>query len=242
MRAAGSIRRLVAAVLAAALISGALVVFPVRDLAQVLVEWVRDAGAVGVAVYAAAYIAATVLLVPGTVLTLGAGMVYGPVFGTLLVSPVSVAAATTAFVLGRTVARKWVNERIGGHPRFAAVDAAIEHEGLQIVLLLRLSPLFPFNLLNYALGLTRVRLEHFVLGSFLGMLPGTILRVYIGSLAATAASLDAGHPTNTLQQALYWIGLGATIAATVVITRMARRYLRAIVDDGGTPAATEVRA
>ncbi len=220
----------------------ALLLLPVREWAQLLVEWIRDAGAAGVAVYAAAYIIATVLLVPGTVLTLGAGFAYGPVLGTLLVSPVSVAAATTAFVLGRTVARPWVSGRVSGTPTFAAVDAAIEHAGLKVVLLLRLSPLFPFNLLNYALGLTRVRLRHLVLGSFLGMLPGTILRVYLGSLAATAASLDTGRPAGALQQALYWIGLGATVAATVIITRMARRYWRGIVGRDPAPAPTEARA
>ena len=99
----------------------------------------------------------------------------------------SVAAATLAFVLGRTVARGWIARRIAGSPRFAAVDEAIGENGFRIVLLLRLSPLFPFNLLNYALGLTRLSLRDYVVASALGMLPGTILYVYLGSLVTSAS-------------------------------------------------------
>lgn len=211
-----------------------IVLLPVGEWMRWLVAWIRDAGPVGVVAYAVVYVAATILLLPGSMLTLGAGFAYGPLAGTLLVSPVSVTAATVAFLLGRTVARGWIAERVSRDPRFASIDAAIEREGLKIVLLLRLSPVFPFNVLNYALGLTRVRLGHYVLGSFVGMLPGTFLYVYLGSLVTTAASLGAATETaGTAQQAIYWGGLAATVLVTIFVTQLARRALKTALDRAG---------
>ena len=217
----------------AALIA-AVVLLPAGEWTRQLVVWIRDAGAVGVLAFAGAYILATVLVLPGSILTLGAGFAYGPLLGTLLVSPVSVAAATVAFLLGRTVARDWIGTKVKQDPRFAAIDAAIEREGFKIVVLLRLSPMFPFSVLNYALGLTRVRLRDYVAASFIGMLPATFMYVYLGSLITTAAALGAGQaPTSSLQQALYAAGLVATVLVTVFVTRLARRALRAAL---GPPA------
>ena len=205
----------------------ALLLVPWSRWALLLVEWIRDAGLVGVIVYSIAYVAATLLLLPGSILTAGAGLAYGPLWGTLLVSPVSVLAATLAFLLGRGIARKRVARRIAQHPRFSAIDEAIGDSGFKIVLLLRLSPIFPFNLLNYALGLTRVSLRDYVLASLLGMLPGTFLYVYLGSLVTSASELLSGkRPAMGLwEQILYWGGLAATLVVTVLITRMARQAL-----------------
>jgi uncharacterized membrane protein YdjX (TVP38/TMEM64 family) len=158
-----------------------------------LVGWIRSAGTAGAALFAVAYIAATVLLLPGSVLTLGAGFAYGPALGLLLVSPVSVLAATAAFSVGRSIARGWVSRKVSGDPRFAAIDEAVGESGFKIVFLLRLSPVLPFNLLNFALGLTRVSLRDYVVASFLGMLPGTLLYVYLGSLVTSASEIAAGH-------------------------------------------------
>lgn len=228
------VRRILFATAAAALVL-AIVLLPVGEWMRSLAAWIQGAGAIGVVVYAAAYIAATVLLLPGSLLTLAAGFAYGPLAGMLLVSPVSVTAATVAFLLGRTVARGRIAERVSRDPRFAAIDAAIEREGLKIVLLLRLSPVFPFSVLNYALGLTRVRLRDYVLGSFVGMLPGTFLYVYLGSLVTTAASLGSSTATTgTPQRIFYWAGLAATVLVTVFITRLARRALRQAL---GEPSA-----
>jgi uncharacterized membrane protein YdjX (TVP38/TMEM64 family) len=215
----------------------AVYLVPVDRWVLTFVESIRGAGAVGVAVFAIAYGAAAILFLPGSILTAGAGFAYGPLWGTLLVSPVSVAAATLAFVLGRTVARGWVARRISGNPRFAAVDEAIGESGFKIVLLLRLSPLFPFNLLNYALGLTRLSLRDYVVASALGMLPGTILYVYLGSLVTSASELAAGggDGTGTPRSVLYWSGLAATLGATWLLTRIARRALARTIDS--RPAA-----
>jgi len=229
-------------IVAAALLAG-LLLLPVNHWALLLVEWIRDAGAVGVVVYTLAYILATVLLLPGSILTLGAGFAYGPVWGTVLVSPVSVVAATLAFVLGRTVARNWVSRRMEKNPRFAAINKAIGESGFKIVFLLRLSPIFPFNVLNYALGLTRVRLRDYVIASFFGMLPGTFLYVYLGSLVTSASELLSGKRPSAgpWGQVLYWGGLAATLLVTVLITRIARRALNRALEHKqvGLPEASE---
>ena len=204
----------------------AAVALPLGVWAAGLVDGIRGAGVFGLVLYALAYMTAAVLLLPGSLLTLGAGLAYGPVFGTLLVSPVSVAAASLAFLLGRTVARPWVQKRVDSDARFAAIDAAIGRHGLKIVTLLRLSPVLPFNLLNYALGLTRVGLRDYVLGSFVGMLPGTILYVYLGSLVTSVSALSAGaEGGGTPRQVLYWAGLAATVLVSVYVTRIAQRAL-----------------
>jgi uncharacterized membrane protein YdjX (TVP38/TMEM64 family) len=223
----------------------AVYLLPTGDWLLAVVESIRGSGASGVAIFAAAYVVATVLLLPGSVLTAGAGFAYGPLWGTLLVSPVSVAAATLAFVLGRTVARAWIARRIAGSPRFAAIDEAIGESGFKIVLLLRLSPLFPFNLLNYALGLTRLSLRDYVVASALGMLPGTILYVYLGSLVTSASELAAGgrEGAGASRSVLYWGGLAATVGVTWLLTRSARRALSRTIEARRAtplPAAKEV--
>ena len=229
----GSRVRLILFVTAATAVVAAIALLPVGEWMRRLVEWIEGAGLVGAVVYAATYIVATVLVLPASLLTLGAGFAYGPLAGTLLVSPVSVTAATIAFLLGRTVARGWIAARVLRDPRFAAVDAAIEREGLKIVILLRLSPVLPFGLLNYALGLTRVRLRDYVLGSFVGMLPATFLYVYLGSLVTTAASLSSSAGSaGTGQQMIYWSGLAATVLVTVFVTRLARRALSTALETG----------
>ncbi|MGE0041146.1 MAG: TVP38/TMEM64 family protein [Vicinamibacterales bacterium] len=215
--------------LAAILVAGVAVGrgLPIGAWLTGLVDYVRGAGALGVAVFAVAYVAATVSMVSGAVLTLGAGFVYGPVLGTLIVSPVSVIAATVAFALGRSVARGWISRRMAGSVRFSAIDEAVGREGLKIVLLLRLSPLFPFTVLNYALGLTRVRLRDYVLGSWIGMLPGTVLYVYLGSLVTSASGLLSGQggASGGATRIFYVVGLVATVAVAVVVGRTARRAL-----------------
>ncbi len=199
---------------------------PVAAWTTRLAEQARGTGATGVGVFILAYVVSTVALLPGSILTLAAGFVYGPVWGLAIASPASVAGATCAFLLGRTLLRNWAEEKVGGSARAQAIDAAIEREGFKLVLLLRLSPLFPFNLLNYALSLTRVRTGTYVLASFLGMLPGTAMYVYLGSLAPAAAELSsASRGGGATRTTLYVVGLLATVAVVVIGTRAARRAL-----------------
>ena len=180
----------------------------------------------GPPIFVLLYVLATVLFLPGWILTLGAGVVYGVIKGSVLVSIAATLGATAAFLVGRYLARGWVAARIEGNPRFRAIDEAVAREGWKIVLLTRLSPAFPFNLLNYAFGLTRVSLRDYVLASWIGMMPGTVMYVYLGSLAGDLASLGAGRGSRTpAEWALYAVGLLATVAVTVYVTRIARGAL-----------------
>lgn len=187
---------------------------------------IRDLGPWGPAIFLLLYIAATVLFLPGSVLTLGAGAVFGLAGGALLVSIASTLGATAAFLIGRYLARDWVARRIQRDPRFVAIDQAVAREGWKIVGLTRLSPVFPFNLLNYAFGLSRVSLRDYVLASWIGMMPGTIMYVYVGSLAGDLATLGPGPRARP---AAGWVmlvvGLLATVAVTVYATRLARAEL-----------------
>jgi uncharacterized membrane protein YdjX (TVP38/TMEM64 family) len=219
--------RLALIVLLIAGFAGALWLLPVRDLTLALAERARGAGAAGIAVFFAAYVASTVALLPGSLLTLAAGFAYGPLWGLVVASPASVAGATAAFLLGRSVLREWVRRKIADFPRARAVDRAVGREGFKLVLLLRLSLLIPFNGLNYALSLSQVTLGRYVLASFIGMLPGTALYVYLGSLATAAAELSTRRAEGGgAQTALYVTGLVATVVVALVLAQAAGRALR----------------
>lgn len=218
--------RLVAFVLVLVAVLAAIRLLPVQAWSAALVNYVRDAGAAGVAIFAAAYVLSTVAMLPGSILTLGAGFAYGPLWGLIITSPVSVVAATTAFMLGRHALRDRAQRALQSSARLQAVIRGVEREGLRLVILLRLSPLVPFNVLNYALGLTRIRPRDYILGSFVGMLPGTALYVYLGSLASTVAALgEARGETSPAQWVLYGVGLVATVVVVIVAGRAARRAM-----------------
>jgi uncharacterized membrane protein YdjX (TVP38/TMEM64 family) len=205
------------------------------DLARYIpqfAEWVEGLGVWGPVVFAAGYAAATVAMVPGSLLTLAAGAIFGLGRGFATVFIGASVGATLAFLVSRYVARTWVEQKLEGHEKFAMVDRAIGDEGLKIAVLLRLSPLFPFNLLNYALGLTRISLRDYVI-SHLGMLPGTLLYVYYGRLAGAVAEVASGVQTerNAGYYTVLGLGLVATIVVTTIVTRIASRALKGITVD-----------
>jgi uncharacterized membrane protein YdjX (TVP38/TMEM64 family) len=189
-------------------------------------EAIAGLGAWGPPLFALLYVAAAVCFLPGSVLTLGAGAIFGVPRGVAIVSVSATLGATAAFLVGRYLARGWVERRIGANPRFRAIDDAVAREGWKIVGLTRLSPVFPFSLLNYAFGLTRVSLRDYVVASWIGMLPGTLMYVYLGSLAGELAAAGSGRGARTpAEWALYAVGLAATVAVTLYVTRLARRAL-----------------
>ena len=196
--------------------------FHVQDLLKQALAWVGQLGPWGVVLFIAIYVVATVLFIPGSVLTLGAGAVFGVAWGSVYVSIASTLGATGAFLVGRYLARDAISRKIAGNARFAAIDRAVANEGWKIVGLARLSPVFPFTLLNYAFGLTQVSLRDYVLASWIGMMPGTVMYVYLGSLAQAAS----GERTRTPGEwALYGVGLLATVIVTVFVTRIAKQAL-----------------
>ncbi|MGE0821598.1 MAG: TVP38/TMEM64 family protein [Candidatus Binatia bacterium] len=193
------------------------------------VQWVNSLGVWGPVVFVAGYVLAAVAFVPGSVLTLTAGAIFGLSKGVVIVFISAVLGASAAFLVSRYVARGAIERRLAGNERFAAIDRAVGEQGRKIVFLLRLSPVFPFNLLNYGLGLTKVRFADYVVAS-VGMLPGTLLYVYYGKLAGDVAALAGGAAVE--RGAGYYIvlvlGLVATIIVTTVVTRIARRALNEV--------------
>lgn len=222
-------RRLVILALAAAAVVAAVLLLPVREWLQQAVDWIEGLGPWGPAALVGLYVVSCVAGVPGSVLTLGAGAVFGVAVGTVAVFVGATLGACAAFLVGRYLARDWVAGRVADSPRFAAIDRAVGSQGFRVVALTRLSPVFPFNLLNYAYGLTSVSFRDYLLGS-VGMLPGTLMYVYLGSAAGQAVDETQGT-ASVAQQALFWGGLLATVAVTVLVTRVARAALGEQVDD-----------
>ena len=211
----------------------ALKYFHVQALLKAALDWIGKLGPWGPVIFIGIYIVATVLFIPGSVLTLGAGALFGVVLGSICVSISATLGATAAFLVGRYLARDAIARKIEKHEKFAAIDRAVADEGWKIVFLTRLSPVFPFTLLNYAFGLTRVRLGHYVLASWIGMIPGTVMYVYLGSLV----HVGAGQRQRTVGEwVLYGVGLLATIVVTVFVTRLAKKALaKKIISSSGSP-------
>jgi uncharacterized membrane protein YdjX (TVP38/TMEM64 family) len=236
--ATASRARLARAIAAVGLVVGGILAARALPLDRHLlgvVDWIRDAGVAGAAVFVLVYVLATVLFLPGSILTLGAGFAYGVVVGTVVVWIASNFGAALAFVLGRTLARDWVAAKVAGNTRFAALDRAVGQQGLRIVLLTRLSPVFPFNLLNYAYGLTRVRFRDYLTGNLVGMLPGTVMYVYFGSLVTNLTELSAGKAAGgAAGQAAYFAGLAVAVGTGLYIARVARNALASAAVVTGT--------
>lgn len=203
-----------------------------QELLRNALQWVDDLGAIAPIAFILIYIVATVAFLPGSVLTLGAGVLFGIIQGSIYVFFGATVGAALAFLVGRYLARGWISKKIAGNQKFKAIDRAVGKEGLKIVLLTRLSPIFPFNLLNYGLGVTGVSLKDYILGS-IGMIPGTIMYVYIGSLAGNIATIggETQPDANPIAQwAIRIIGFIATVAVTLYVTKIARKALDESID------------
>ena len=205
--------------------------FRISTLVQSTLLWVKMLGTIGAIAFIVIYNIATVLFIPASLLTLGGGAIYGLVWGSIYVFVAATLGATFAFLIGRYFAQKWVNEKISKNVTFRAIDEAVAIDGFKIVLLTRLSPIFPFNMLNYVFGVTRVTLKDYVLGS-IGMIPATIMYVYLGSLLGDIALLEM-QPSNIISnpqtQIAQWgikvLGLVATLAVTIQVSRLANKIL-----------------
>jgi len=222
-------KRLTLIVLFAIAIITALILFDVRMVATNALDWVENLGPWGPIAFVLIYIPAPVFFLPGSLLTLGAGALFGIVTGTIVVSIGATLGATAAFLVGRYVARDWVKHKIKRNQKFLAIDEAIGREGWKIVLLTRLTPVLPFNLLNYAYGLTKVRLKHYFFASWIGMLPGTLLYVYLGMVAGDIVTFGARERTP-LEWGFYIVGLVVTVVLVFYVNKVARNALRKHVD------------
>ncbi len=196
----------------------AFLFLPVRQWFTQLQGHIENLGPLGPIVFVLSYVVLTLFLIPGSALTLGAGAIFGLWRGAVIVIIGANLAALCSFLLARTFLRERVEQWAKGNPRFAALDRAIGREGFKMALLSRLSPIFPFTLLNYFLGLTKVRLGSYVLANLIGMLPGTFLYVYLGATARDALTGGSGLLVKA-------VGLAATIAVVALVTRTARRAM-----------------
>lgn len=214
--------KIVIAVAIVASLVALYMLLPVNEWIQSALDWIESLGPIGAVVFVLFYILLAILFIPGSLLTIFAGAAYGVLWGTICVSIGSTVGASLAFLIGRHFARSKIEEKLEGDKKFEALDQAVALEGWKIVLLTRLTPIFPFNLLNYAYGLTKVKFSHYVLASWIGMIPGTVLYVYIGSLVNAVS--DAGSK-STAQWIGYGIGFVATVLVTVFITKIAKKAL-----------------
>lgn len=230
--------RLVCFVMIAASVLVILRALPTAQLLDLMQKKVAVLGPWGPVVFGAAYFVAAVLFVPGSALTLAAGAIFGLGVGTATVSVSSTAAAGASFLIARYLARERVRRMAETNRTFGAIDKAIAQGGWKIIALLRLSPAVPFSLGNYLYGLTPVRFWPYLLASWIAMLPGTFLYVYLGLVGKTAAAGAGGgggaSGKNPWQYVLLGAGLLATIVVSVYVTRLARKALRetAMKEDG----------
>ncbi len=202
--------------LMAALLAGIAVATVYREQfsATALQSWMQDAGVAAPLVFMVLYAAATVLFLPGSVLTITGGALFGPVWGTFYSLTGATLGATLAFLIARYLASDWVARKAGG--RLKQLIEGVETESWRFIAFVRLVPLFPFNLLNYALGLTRIKLSHFIVTSYICMLPGAIAFTYLGYAGREAAAGSAG----SIQKGLLALGL---LALIVFLPRLIRR-------------------
>lgn len=208
---------------------------PIRQWFLLLQGHIEALGAIGPIVVVVAYVVMTVLLIPGSAMTIGTSTIFGFWKGLAIVLVGANLGALCSFLLARTTMREKVARWAAANPKFAALDHAIGQNGFKMVFLSRLSPVFPFTLLNYLLGLTTVRTPTYVLANLIGMLPGTGLYVYLGATAREALAGKVATDTPVGQLLLKVVGLLATIAVVVIITRIARKALAQAEAEPATP-------
>ena len=206
-----------------ALVAGGLVLLfaaywflPVGEWIRAFQDWVQGFGAIGIAIFIVVYALTTFALVPGSFLTLAAGVIWG-----LWAFPIVIVAATLgsaiSFLAARYAFHDKVQAKVAEYPKFAAVNEAIREEGWRVVGLLRLSPALPFSLQNWFLGITPVGFWPAQIATFFGIMPGTLLYVWIGSLGNAA-----GEGASTAKYVVFAVGIAATLAVTVIVTKKAR--------------------
>lgn len=208
-------------------IGTALIFLPVEQKLKDFLLWIKeDLGPFGPIALALAYIPLTVVAVPASVLTLGGGYLFGLPVGFVADSLGATLGATAAFLLGRTIGKSYVTSKIKHYPKFQAVSVAIQRSGFKIVLLLRVVPLLPFNMLNYLLSVTPVRLGEYMLATWLGMMPITFALVYVGTTLKDLSDITHGwHEVSVFRWVLMMVGIALAVILIVCITRVAKSSL-----------------
>lgn len=206
------------------------------DWAARLLTYVRGLGAWGPVVIVVTMMVVCVTSLPGAPLTLGCGFLFGVWKGTLIATAGATLGASAAYVLGRTFARNWVKRSISRRARFARLDRATQHHGFTIVLLSRLSPLFPFNLLNYAFSVTAVKFRDYFVATMIGVIPACFVWVYMGTFMKTIAEVATGKvDPATVKPWVLVLSLVITLIAMVILAYVAKKMLARALAEEITP-------
>ncbi len=195
---------------------------PLGQWIETFQAWVKDLGPVGYLVYILAYVVVCVTFLPASPLTIGAGAIFGFVEGAIVVIIGATLGATASFLLGRTIMRRKIEAMAANNAKFRALDRAIAREGGKIVFLVRLAPIFPFAYINFAFGLTGVRLLSYIVATFFGIIPVTLAFVYIADAATRTATADM----DTTRLIINIAGVVVAILVTAFVTRVALRAIR----------------
>ncbi len=221
-----------------ALVALVLLVTPAPQYVLALANWFKQAGARGIACYVALYAIGSLLVAPGSALTLLAGFAYGTLPGFAIALPAASVAAWLNFLFARYVGHDWVERTLARDSRWRRVrDAAAQH-GFVWVVLLRLSPVVPFAVLNYLMGVSQIRQRDFVVASALGKAPSTLAYVYVGS-ALQVLTTPGDDAQNPWTEGLFWVGLAATVTVAVQLTRVIKRRTETLLVDERGPAALD---
>jgi len=200
-------------------------------------EWVRHSGWLGCVGFVVLYVVSCVFFLPGSVLTVGAGAVFGTALGTLLVAISATAGATLNFVTSRYLARAWVLRKFGDHPRFHSLEESIGRRGWKLILISRLSPIFPHSLVSYSAGLSRMPLPQYILASLVGFIPLSAAYVYTGEVVGKMVAVRGPHNMDPTSWWVSFAGIVATVVVVVLSAHAAAVGLRAPIKplDGVVP-------
>ena len=183
-----------------------------------VIERTASSGPVGYLGFILIYIVSTVMMLPGSPLTFTAGALFGFGKGLIFVSIGSTLGASCAFMVSRYLIRKSIEKRVLKNKKFQSIDNEIDEQGWKIVILARLSPIIPFFLLNYALGITKIRFIHFIFASWVGMIPGTTVYVLLGTMG--------GAFINGKKSSFEWLLLGMGLIATILVTLLISKIIK----------------
>lgn len=214
----------------------AFIFLPVEQKLKDFLLWIKeDLGPFGPLALALAYIPLTIVAVPASVLTLGGGYLFGLPVGFVADSLGATLGATAAFLLGRTIGKSYVTSKIKHYPKFQAVSVAIQRSGFKIVLLLRVVPILPFNMLNYLLSVTPVRLGEYMLATWLGMMPITFALVYVGTTLKDLSDITHGwHEVSVFRWVLMMVGIALAVILIICVTRVAKSSLEKALAENAT--------
>ena len=200
--------------------------YPIGRNMPILVDWIQNQGPSGYLIYSTVFAIGTAMFFPGSIFVMGAGYIWGIAIGSIVASISLTISAVIAFLFSRYIVRDWVASKVIQIPRLDRLDAGVANSGFKFIFLIRLSPVFPFTLFNYAYGATGVKLGSYVLGTWLGMIPGTVMYVYLGSLITDIAQVATGQlPISEGISYYKIIGLIISVVVTIYIARYAHRTL-----------------